>query len=99
MSTSRSPVTPWFFAALLAEGVLVLADVLTGETFTAAYLLAPLGLALVERVRPVAIMGALALTLAVASGVWNDHFWSLGHLLRCSIVAVGAALAVLSAQA
>ena len=99
MSATRSPLTPWFFAALAALALLVVADSATGETFTTVYLLVPLALALVERPRPVALVGALALALALASGVWNDHFGSFGHLLRCSIVAVGSALAVLSAQA
>ena len=99
MRTTRSSVTPWFFAALLAQALLLALDVAAGETFTAVYVLPPLALALVERPRPVAIVAALAAALAVASGTWNDDFWEWGHALRCAIVVVGSALAVLSAQA
>jgi len=98
MSPNRSP-TPWFYAALAALALLVVGDATSDETFTAVYLLPPLALALVERPRPVAVVAALGLAIAVASGVWNEHFFSWGHLLRCSIVAAGAALAVLSSQA
>ena len=98
MRATRS-VTPWFFAALAAQALLVIADVSSEETFTTVYLLAPLALALVERPRPVALLGLVAFALAVASGTWNDHFWSLGHALRSAIVAVSATLATLSAQA
>jgi hypothetical protein len=84
---------------VLAQGVLLLVDVASDETFTAVYVLPPLALALVERPRPVALMAVLATALAVASGLWNDDFWQWGHWLRCAIVAVGSTLAVLSAQA
>jgi PAS domain S-box-containing protein len=95
----RNRLTPWFFAALAAEALLVVADVSTDETFTAVYLLAPLALALVERPRPVAVMGGLALTLAVVSGLWDGQLFTVGHILRCWIVGTGSVLAVLSAQA
>jgi PAS domain-containing protein len=91
--------TPWFFAALAAEAVLVVGDIASDETFTTIYLLVPLALAVVERPRTVGVVGVLAVVLAVVSGVWDGQFWSLGHLLRSLIVAVGSTLAVLSAQA
>jgi PAS domain S-box-containing protein len=99
MRATRNSVTAWFFVALAAQALLVAGDVLSNETFTAVYLLPALALALVDRPRRVALVAGLAIALAVASGTWNDHFWSWGHLLRCSIVVVGGALAVLSAQA
>jgi len=99
MRTTRSPVSLWFLAALLAEALLIALDVASDETFTAVYLLAPLALAVVERPRPVIATAALAVVIAIASGSWNDDFWSWGHVLRVAIVAVGSALAVLSAQA
>jgi serine phosphatase RsbU (regulator of sigma subunit)/PAS domain-containing protein len=99
MSPTRDSVTPWFFAALLAQALLLVLDVVADETFTAVYVLPPLALALVERPRPVGVAAALAVVLAVASGIWNDDFWEWGHGLRCAIVVVGSTLAVLSAQA
>jgi serine phosphatase RsbU (regulator of sigma subunit)/PAS domain-containing protein len=83
----------------VVEALLVVGDVASDETFTAAYVLAPLALALVDRARPVAVVGAIAVALAVVSGAWNEHWWTWGHALRCGIVTVGAVLAVLSAQA
>ena len=74
-------------------------DAASGETVTTVYLLPPLALALVERVRPVTVVALLGLALAIASGIWNDQFGALGHLLRVAIVGVGVVLAVLSAQA
>jgi PAS domain S-box-containing protein len=99
MSPTRNSVSPWFFAALLAQALLVVLDIAADETFTAVYVLPPLALALVERPRPVGVIAALAAALAVASGSWNDDFWEWGHWLRCAIVVVGGALAVISAQA
>jgi PAS domain S-box-containing protein len=92
-------MSPWLVAALLAEAGLAVADASTNETFTAIYLLPPLALALFEQTRRVTIVAAIAIALGIASGVWNDHFFTLGHLVRASIVAVGGVLAVLSAQA
>jgi PAS domain S-box-containing protein len=97
--TTRTRFSPWLLAALAAEALIAAVDIATNETFTAAYVLVPLALALVEPPRRVALISAVALALAVASGTWNDHFVSWGHLVRCVIVAVGGALAVMSAQA
>ena len=98
-TTSSRFVTPWLLAALAAEAALVVADVALAETFTSIYLLPPLALALVDRARPVAVLAVLAFVLAIASGTWNDHFGTLGHAVRVTIVGVGGVLAVLSAQA
>jgi PAS domain S-box-containing protein len=92
-------VTPWFYAALASEPVLLGIDLLIDSTFTAVYLLPVFALAIVERARPVAVLAMIALGLAILSGLWNDHFFSFGHVLRVAVVAIGAALAVLSAQA
>ena len=99
MRPTREHLTPWFFAALAAQAALLAVDIAIDETFTAVYLLPALALALVERPRPVALMAGLALALALASGTWNDDLLSFGSGLRISIVAIGGALAVLSAQA
>ncbi|MEA2478616.1 MAG: hypothetical protein QOJ07_538 [Thermoleophilaceae bacterium] len=103
MSTSvpiRRLASPWFAAAIVLEFALVGLDVVTGSAVvTTVFVLGPLALALVERPRPVAIVGILALALALASGVWDDFFLTVGHIIRCAVVALGGALAVISAQA
>ena len=99
MHLTREKLSPWFVPALVALGAMLAADITVDETFTAIYLLPPLALALVERPRAVAVVAGIALALAVFSGVWDDQFFTFGHLLRIGIVAVGGALAVLSAQA
>ena len=99
MGTTRRSPTPWFYVALLFEALLVVADIASDESFTTIYILGPLALAIVERPRPVALLAGLATALAIASGVWNDVFFNFGHLTRSVVVAVGSALAVLSAQA
>jgi PAS domain-containing protein len=98
MSSTRK-LTPWFYAALVAQVLLLVGDVASDQVFTTVYLLPPLALALVERPRPVAIVAALGVALAIGNGIWNDDFLAPGHLVRCAIVAVAGALAVLSAQA
>ena len=98
-TTRDNGITPWFLAALALSALLVAMDLASDETFTTIYLLAPLGVALVERPRPVAVVAVVALALALGSGVWNGHFLDAGHAVRCLIVAVGGVLAVLSAQA
>jgi PAS domain S-box-containing protein len=95
----RTWLSPWLLAAFAVEAVLAAVDIASGETFTAVYVLAPLALALVDLPRRVALVSVVALALAVASGGWNDQMLSWGHLVRCAIVAVGGALAVISAQA
>src|SRR3954470_15729227 len=100
MSTTRSSVTPWFYAALLALAALVAGDVASEEAFTTIYLLPPLALALVERARPVAVVAALAFAITLASGSWNDGvYFDFGHTVRAIVVALAGVLAVLSAQA
>lgn len=76
--TTRSLLSPWFAAALVVEAALVTGDVMTDQTFTAAYLLAPLALALVERPRPVAVVGVLAVAVALVSASWNDQLVTVG---------------------
>ncbi|MEA2445682.1 MAG: hypothetical protein QOJ12_2974, partial [Thermoleophilales bacterium] len=95
----RNRFSAWVLAALAAEALLAAFDIASGETFTAVYVLVPLALALVELPGRVALVATVALALAVASGTWNVDLVSWGHVVRCMIVAVGGALAVISAQA
>jgi PAS domain S-box-containing protein len=99
LSPNRIKPSPWFYAALVVQVALAVADVVIDETFTAVYLLPALALALVERARLVLVVAALAFVLAVVSGAWNENFFTFGHGLRIAIVGIGGALAVLSAQA
>jgi PAS domain S-box-containing protein len=91
----------WLLTALATLGALVLADVLTheGVVFTTTYVIVPLALALVAPPRSVALVAALALTLALASGAWNGFFASADHVVRLTVVALGGVLAALSARA
>ncbi len=85
---------------LTLEAALAIVDARThgGLVFTSAYLIAPLVLALFAAPRAVAATGALSVALALASGAWNDFFWSADHLVRVGVVSLAAVLAVLSAR-
>jgi PAS domain S-box-containing protein len=97
--TTRFPLSGWLLTALAAELALLVLDLTIEEIFTTVYVLPPLALALVERRQPVLIVATLAVVLAIGSGIWNDEFLGLGHLLRVAIVVVGGTLAVISTQA
>ncbi len=87
--------------ALACEAVLAVIDALVADevVFTSAYVLAPVALAITGRWRQVAIAGAAAVALAIASGWWNDYAGSTDHLMRITIVAAGSGLATLAARA
>src|SRR4029077_5268128 len=93
------PRVRWVALAVALDVALALADALIGGgvRFTSAYLVAPLLLAVVEGPRVVAWVGALSVALALVSGVWNDNFGSVDHLLRTLVVVIGSCLAVLAA--
>jgi PAS domain-containing protein len=59
---------------------------------------APLALAAFGSPRQVLIAGAPALGLVVLSGVWDDYFFTLDHLLRVGVVTSGFALALVGAR-
>jgi len=85
---------------LALELLLAVADVATSARVvpTTAYVLAPIALAFTGRPPQVAIAGAAAVALAIASGWWNDYAGSVDHLLRVLTVAAGSLLAVLGAR-
>ena len=96
----RRPVSRWTALAVALDLVIAVVDGVADEPkMTGAFVIAPLALAIVERTRVVAAVAALSVSLALASGVWNDFFGTVDHLGRFTIVAVGSVLAVLSAQA
>src|SRR4051794_1651691 len=81
--------------------MLAVLDLNTGEDvlLTTAFVVAPVGLAILGRPRQVALAGACAVALAVASGFWNGYAGSSDHVIRTAIVIVGSVLAVLAAAA
>src|SRR6201989_576090 len=84
------------FEALLG---VIDASVSNEVVLTSAFVLAPFALAIAGRWRQVAIVGAAAVALAVASGWWNDYAGSSDHLMRIAIVVLGSVLATLGARA
>ncbi|HEX2087689.1 MAG TPA: SpoIIE family protein phosphatase [Solirubrobacteraceae bacterium] len=99
MAARDSKLWPWAAVALLAAIAVVDASAGDELIFTTAFLLPVLALALVARPEHVAPVGALALGLAVLSGIWDDYFLSGDHLVRLSVISLGLVLAVLSARA
>jgi PAS domain S-box-containing protein len=90
---------PWLIAALVAEAILALVDILSGDSSFGRtwYLLPALAVALRGASRDVAIVGAVAVALAALSPVWNDaltgNFW-----LPLITVVSGSAIAVWGAR-
>ena len=100
---SRTPrgSLPWAVLAVGALAILAVVDGVTAEhvILTTTFVLVPLALALVGPPREVAVVAALAIVLALLSGVWNDFFLSTDHCIRILVVTVGSVLAVLGARA
>ena len=86
---------------LALEATLAIADARTRHdiSFTGAYIIAPLVLALFAAPRAVAATAALATALALASGVWNDSAFDANHVVLVGVVGLASLLAVLSARA
>jgi PAS domain S-box-containing protein len=59
---------------------------------------APLVTALLGTSRDVVVIGALAVLIAVSSGVWRDNFGEVVHVYRFLIVAITSVLAALTAR-
>jgi PAS domain S-box-containing protein len=95
------PLTRWVLPALLFEAALALAILLIGRSvvLTGMFLVAPLAIALVESPRRTALVGAVAVVLALISGARYHVFLHTDHVVRTLLVTTGAALAVLAAQA
>jgi GAF domain-containing protein len=93
---SRRRELAWLAGALIAEAILAAVDIATGDaTFARSLFLLPV-LALAVRGRPidVAITGAAAFAVAVASELWND---TAGSIQPFVTILVGSAIAVLAA--
>jgi serine phosphatase RsbU (regulator of sigma subunit)/PAS domain-containing protein/anti-sigma regulatory factor (Ser/Thr protein kinase) len=90
----------WVLVALGAVGGLTAIDVVLGERdiVIGTVVLGPLLCALVVRSRDVALVGALATLVALASGTWNDNFAAGSYSLRVLVVAVGSMVAFLAAR-
>jgi PAS domain S-box-containing protein len=92
-------VSRWVLAAIAVDVVLSVIDGALGQSriLTTAYLVAPLVVALVENGERTAVVAALSAVLCLASGVWDDYFFSSTHLYRVAVVAGTGALAVAGA--
>jgi predicted benzoate:H+ symporter BenE len=98
----RRPSFGWaaFAAALVLDVVIAVVDATSDKiTLTAAFVIAPLALAIVERARVVAAVAVLSTVIAVFAGTWNDTIGTLDQSLRVAVVALGGVLAVLAASA
>ena len=85
--------------ALAFEVAIATIDVITGNRIiTNFFLLAPLALAASGTPRQVLIAGALALVLVVLSGIWDDYFLTLDHVLRVGVVSIGFVLGLVGAR-
>src|SRR5215218_4557806 len=90
----------WVLVGLGAVGGLTAIDAALGERdiVIGTVVLGPLLCALVVRSRDVALVGALATLVALASGTWNDNFAAGSYSLRVLVVAVGSMVAFLAAR-
>jgi PAS domain S-box-containing protein len=97
----RPSVARWLALALIYQAAIVAIDISSSDEvlFTSAFVLAPFGIAVAGNVRATALIGAISVGLAIASGFWNDYAGSADHLLRITIVTVGSILATLAANA
>src|SRR5262245_29096160 len=97
----RPGVGRWFALAVLFQIVIAVIDITSSDEvlFTTAFVLAPFGLAVAGNMRATALIGAVSVALAVASGYWNHYAGSSDHLLRIAIVVTGSVLATLAADA
>ena len=90
----------WTALAVALDLAIAVADFVTrGDVIlTSAFVIAPLALAVVGRPDQVAVVGALSIALALASGLWNDFFATADHFVRLTVVTAGSVLAVLAAR-
>src|SRR3954452_5238247 len=83
------------FSGLLLLAVLVVADAVAGDrvVLLGYFGLAPLVAASISSVRQTALVGAVAVVVAVLAGVWDGSFGSVDHLTRSALVLVLSAAA------
>ncbi|MDP9228088.1 MAG: SpoIIE family protein phosphatase, partial [Actinomycetota bacterium] len=68
-----------------------------GQVFVAAYMLAPFFAAVTTRTWVTAVVSAVCVGCAVASGAWNDNLGSGDYFLRLAVVTLGASFAIFGA--
>jgi len=90
---------PWLIGPLIAEAVLAIIDISTGDrTFGRTwYLLPVLASALRGRPRDVALVGVVGVTLSALSPLWLGSFGQ-NYLLPLVTVGAGAAIAYIAAR-
>ena len=91
------------FGLLLGLAIVVIISAADAALGTRAILagtlvLAPVATALFGGPRETAIVGAVAVVAAAASGSWNENFGTLDYVARLAIVVVGAAFGYVSAR-
>lgn len=101
-STAPARDDPWrLAAALVFLGLVAAIDAKTGGRvfLTSLFVIAPLALAIFDSPRRVLMVAILAVGFGLASGVWDHSFLTLDHVVRMTVISVGAALGVIAARA
>jgi GAF domain-containing protein len=96
---TRTLRRPWVLGALVAEAVLAVIDVLSGDAFLvrSLYLLPVLVVAVRADVRSVVVVGVVAVCLAAMSLAWGQAF-DEEYLRPLATVAAGSVVAVWAAR-
>lgn len=88
----------WWLVGLLLLAVLVLADIVLGHQINGVYAAAAVLTAISSGPRTTALVAALAVVMAAASGLWNDNFGELGWGVRFASCLLLCLLAVAAAD-
>src|SRR5947209_3272830 len=84
--------------ALLGELIVAVVDFATGvRLLTTMYLLPVVAVGLIETGPRTALLGAVAVSLSLASGAWDHYLFTAEHLFRLVVVAVVATLSTIGA--
>lgn len=83
---------------LLATGIAVLDAVSSSLVLMGLLILPPLLAALRSGTIGTALIAAYCVALGIDSGVWNDFLFSIDHIIRLLVIALGSGLAVWIAE-
>ena len=88
-------------AAVVAMALVLAADIAYGErqVLVAALMVGPMLAVLGGRTGPVALLGVVAVALAIISPIWNENFGEGDWAIRISVVALGSAAALVASRA
>jgi PAS domain S-box-containing protein len=86
-------------AAVLAIAAVLAVDVAFGHVLAAAFMVGPMLAVLSGSPRTVALLGVVAIVLAIVSGAWNENFGDVDWAVRAVVVALGTGAALLASRA